>query len=261
MVVMYETSIAMASAGASFEQIVAANAIGMFSGAIGNGIGGLVGSGAAGALIGGAISGGINGAMTTAYGRWRYGSGGDLGTNVLEGAARGAVMAGISAAVGYQFAASQASAEAAEGEGATKETTGEDARKRAADIKLAKDRAVFDGRILRDKISGVPVTIYGETADERQAAFDALKTDLTADCDESRSILKALGNRRDSAGVRPLEVVLVHSAGDIGSFSVPGSNEIVVDRWNVDDVYDSKVPGGRFTYGRVLAHELGHAAL
>ena len=47
-----------------------------------------------------------------------------------------------------------------------------------------------------------------------------------------------------------------------GSYSSPGSNQIAVDIKNdLGAPYKSLKPGGVFTYGRILAHELGHAAM
>ena len=140
-------------------------------------------------------------------------------------------------------------------------TRGEEARERAAKVQLAKERTIADGQVLKSKIGNLPVEVYGSTGDERTAALNALKADLSADCDASRSINQAFGNRTEGGGLRPLAVILVDSGGEIGSFSVPGSNQIVVDHWEVGDIYDSARPGGRYSYERILAHELGHAAL
>jgi RHS repeat-associated protein len=121
---------------------------------------------------------------------------------------------------------------------------------------VAADTGNFSAAPLRD----VPVRIYGRGAADREKAWDAISKIFTQGGPVAESARRALLARHDpGGGVTPLEIVLT---GDNGSFSIPGSNRIVVDvNHDLDSLYDSMTPGGHFTYTRIIAHELGHAAL
>ena len=101
--------------------------------------------------------------------------------------------------------------------------------------------------------------VYGDSAAERGKAYAALKTDLTKGGDVAEEMATDfLGRTTADGSVKPLEVVLTRA---YGSYSNPGGNSITIDVNDIGSTYTSKIPGGKFTYERVFAHELGHAAL
>jgi RHS repeat-associated protein len=253
---IYATSSAINS-GAGFEQSMEVGFTGFYLGQLGGAATGAVGGSLGAQIVGGAISGAASSAIMTET----FGGGRGLGTNILKGALSGAAGAAFGYAPNHGVFSQADVAEQQQG-GGDDLARGDEARERTAKVNLARQQAIANGAVFKGSIGDLPVEVYGLTGDEREAAFNALKADLSADCDASRSINQALGNRTEGGGLRPLDVILVKSdAGEIGSFSVPGSNQIVVDRWDVGDIYDSARPGGRYTYERILAHELGHAAL
>ncbi len=132
--------------------------------------------------------------------------------------------------------------------------------RRAEHTKYVKSLSVKNGQVSRYELGDLPVEVYGETAGERNKAFAALKADLTKGGDVGKEMSRDfLGRTTDSGSVRPLEIVLTRS---YNSYSNPGGNTIVVDvAHDLGSTYTSKIPGGKFTYERILAHELGHAAL
>jgi RHS repeat-associated protein len=87
-------SAVMAAQGASFEQVLIVNAVGIASGQLGGEIGkaaaSAVGEGFGAQIVGGVISGAVSSAYSTAA------LGGNLGENVLRGAAHGAAWAAVS---------------------------------------------------------------------------------------------------------------------------------------------------------------------
>jgi RHS repeat-associated protein len=104
----------MVAQGASFEQVLAVNAVGFASGQLGGVIGGAVashiGDKIAASLISGAISGAVSSAVSTAA------FGGDIGENVLTGALQGAFWAAVSLAAQRTTPVSQASQAQAQGD-------------------------------------------------------------------------------------------------------------------------------------------------
>jgi RHS repeat-associated protein len=237
------------NSGAQFDSIMLATFGSIVLSAAGGAIGSAIGGGL-GYIVGGAISGVLSGAYSSLV------SNSSLGLNVFEGAVEGAVMAGFSLAANVAHV-SQAEADGAEGEGLS-DDPGKVARANAAKVKaLAIDR----GQVTNGKVGALPVEVYGRDASDRSQAFAGLKQDLTEGGGVASSVRQALSNRLlpGGGGLKPLEIILT---GDYGSYAVPGSNTIVVDVLSdVDSLYDSVRPGGHFTYQRILAHELGHAAL
>jgi hypothetical protein len=106
MATMYSTSTMLAQ-GASLEQVIVANAFGIFAGQLAGGLGSAIaegiGHGALGPILGGAVSGAVSTAISTSL------SGGELGWNVLIGAAQGAATAGVTWGVANAIRVSQAS--------------------------------------------------------------------------------------------------------------------------------------------------------
>jgi len=122
-----------------------------------------------------------------------------------------------------------------------------------------KKLAVQYGQVTEDQVGDLPVEIYGGSKDERQAAYNALKADLTKGGSVAREISENLLANQTDGAVKPLEIVLTAS---YHSYSDPSANLIVIDTKNdLGATYASRVPGCKYTYDRIIAHELGHVGL
>ena len=248
--VAYSVS-SMAAAGASFDQIVATEAIGLMAG-IGAGavVGAVVGPTApiGVQIVGGAVAGMMSAEMSSvAFG---HSLGGD---QLLVAAISGAASAGVAAGIRSR-PLSQASEAEVEGKQAGLQDTSEFEKKRAEHTAYVKKLAIDNNLVTKEKIGDISVEIYGESTAERKKAYTALKRDLYKGGDVAKEIGQALV--KDG---RPLEVVLVQA---YNSYSTPSANQIVIDvNHDIGGTYVSKVPGGKFTYERIFAHELGHVAL
>jgi len=188
-----------------------------------------------------------------------FGKGKDLGTNILTGA----LMGGAGAAFGYALKHGVFSqADVAQQGGGQQGLAGDEEyqARRAEHTEYVKSLAVKNGQVSNYQLGDLPVEVYGETGAERDTAFAALKTDLTKGGDVAKAMSQDLLSRTTADGsVRPLDIVLTRS---YNSYSNPGGNTIVVDvQHDLGSSYTSRIPGGKFSYERILAHELGHAAL
>ena len=118
----FQSSALMIASGASWEQVVAVDAIGLLAGQAGGAIGNDLGRSAGkvvgegwGAVIGGAVAGGVSAAISGSL-LTAFGGGGNLGQNILIGISMGALTAGASVASQRLNAVSQASAAGGSGE-------------------------------------------------------------------------------------------------------------------------------------------------
>jgi RHS repeat-associated protein len=119
--------------------------------------------------------------------------------------------------------------------------------------------AELTGNVGTQMIGKVPVAVFGGTAVERDSAITAAMNVLMLS-DTGRKMGAELASRRNWLGfgeVKALEIVLVNSGG---SYTYPNSQIIAIDLNDIGRAYNSLRPGGVYSYERVLAHELGHAA-
>ena len=226
-------------------------ASGMVGGAVADGMGG----GPWAQLAGGAVSGATSSAFSTVLG----GDLDDLGENMLLGAASGAGSAAYTLGIRSATApVTQAEVKRAEG---LERGTFEEARAAERKVQAARDLAADRGEVLKGKVDGIPVGVFGGTPEYREKALAAFKRDLTDGGDVAKQMKANLRPRfvGKDAEAKAFEIVLMT---DIQSHSIPWSNRMVIDTWELDDTYTAK--GGKqvkFTWERIVAHELGHSAL
>jgi len=114
----------------------------------------------------------------------------------------------------------------------------------------------------------VPVKIFGGTAVERDTAMAAARNVLAIST-TGQQMRAVLEKRTDYSvfgqQVKTLEIVITNgyhpgNGVNVGSFTYVNSNTIAIDANQIGQAYTSLRPGGVFSYERIIAHELGHAA-
>jgi RHS repeat-associated protein len=121
-------------------------------------------------------------------------------------------------------------------------------------------KAIKNGEILKVKIGKVEFTFFGGSMKERLASYSALMKIFTAS-QHGATMLKALESRKTWFGLGRVKSVEIVLSDWMGSGSVPGSQQILLGTYQIGGSYHSLVPGGKISFERVLAHELGHAAM
>jgi hypothetical protein len=124
----------------------------------------------------------------------------------------------------------------------------------------AKDAAIKAGDVSGIMVGKVAIYAYGGTIEERTAELLAIQAILTQS-EQGKGMLAALEARRYWFGfgsVKPFDLIMETSGG---SHTFVGTNSIILDRNDVGASYKSLLGGGTFTFERIFAHELGHAAM
>jgi RHS repeat-associated protein len=244
-------------AGVPWGQAVGVGVMGLTVGMMSGGTAGVFGGGPIAQLIAGGASGAVMGAMNSML------SGQDLGPSLLRGAAMGAFGAAVSMNLRMAIPLSQASSAA---------YFRNPAREAYAMRDKVRADSLANGEVTRRQVGRVPVVIFGGTESERLDAYVAAKSVLEGSpgyrSPHGATMEQALANRPawQSPGVKPLEIILVRGS-PIGSFTQVGVNWIVIAPSSpqcigcVGGSYPSQLGGGVFTYERLIAHELGHAAM
>jgi RHS repeat-associated protein len=182
-----------------------------------------------------------NGALTNQNGRQNSTNPGDVGTP-----------------------AATASQEAGEdgGQGPTKLPSMEELE---ALRQAIKDAAIKAGDTSTRQFGTLNVNVYGGTAKER-ADILAAAGDVFTKSEHGGWGLKALESRKTWFGfgsTKPFDIIVGRSP--VGSFTLGGSQEMLLDPRQVNNAAYSSLfadpNSGRFTYQRIIAHELGHAAM
>jgi len=124
----------------------------------------------------------------------------------------------------------------------------------------AKDAAIKAGQVSGQKFGKLNVFAYGGTVEERTAALAAMGDVFTKSA-HGATELQALESRTTLFGaVKPFDLVLAKNKA--GSYTYLGSQGMVLDFRQIGK--GAKLfanPGGGFTLQRIIAHELGHAAM
>lgn len=208
-------------------------------------------------LVGGMLSTVMVAGLSTAA------SGGDLGQSIAVGLLYYSAGAAFSAAIQGENPVSQGSAARQQGGGGEPSDLLLNPKSKNDGVRdQAWIDAIRNGDIERGQIGKLPVEIYGGTLTERQKVLSALMTDLTK-TQQGQSMLSAMEARTSwtLAGrvVQPLQVILTNHGG---SYTYLGSNIITIDTHQVTTgSYATSSGTARWTYQRVLAHEMGHAAM
>lgn len=123
-----------------------------------------------------------------------------------------------------------------------------------------KDAAIKAGAVSGQKFGKLNVFAYGGTAEERAAALSAMGDVFTKSAQGAQE-LKALEARTNIFGkVKPFDVVMARNPN--GSYTYKGSQGMALDMSQVGRYGQLfSRPGGGFTLQRLIAHELGHAAM
>lgn len=126
---------------------------------------------------------------------------------------------------------------------------------------MNKDAAIKAGEVSGQKFGKLNVFVYGGTVQERTAVLAAL-ADVFTKSQHGGTQLQALESRKTWLGlgsVKPFDFII--SINSMGSYTYRGSQGMVIDPSDVGAAYNSQRPGGTFTLQRIIAHELGHAAM
>jgi hypothetical protein len=122
----------------------------------------------------------------------------------------------------------------------------------------AKHAAEDSGQINDKTIGAVPIRVYAGDASQRSMVMDAIEAIFTA-TDQGGSMRSALEVRRASGAVKTLEIVVINSGRTFTNRI--GGQIIAIDTEDVGSSYTSLNPGATYSWARILAHELGHAAM
>jgi len=124
-----------------------------------------------------------------------------------------------------------------------------------------KKEAIKLGQVSGQKFGKLNVFAYGGTVEERTSVLNALGNVFTKSAHGANE-LAALESRKTflvAGGVRPFDVLIWTSIN--GSYTRKGSQSMVFDPTQVGKSYESKNGGGTFSTERIMAHEVGHAAM
>jgi len=124
----------------------------------------------------------------------------------------------------------------------------------------AKAEAIKAGEVSGEMVGKVAVFAYGGSLDQRTGELSAIKTVLT-DSDQGKAMLSALEDRKTWFGLGSVKSFDLISMDSGGSHTFLGSQRILLDQHDVGASYKSLDGNGTFSYERIIAHELGHAAM